>query len=113
MALGYEVATFIRTPAQVAAIARYEPFQSFERGAADLNIIFLAAPFGAAARKQVSALCTASDDLRVRGREIYWLRRRQPGGYDFRTLPLDKVLGQPFTIRGSRTVSRLAAKYCA
>src|SRR5947209_14978939 len=41
--LGYEVATFIRTDAELAAIANYKPFsQSDLDGAAALNIAFLA-----------------------------------------------------------------------
>jgi uncharacterized protein (DUF1697 family) len=41
--LGYEVATFIRTDAELAAVADYEPFGSSElEGAVALNVAFLA-----------------------------------------------------------------------
>ena len=57
-----------------------------------------------------SGAATASDEFQVRGREIYWLRRRTPGGV-FTTAPLEKALGVPFTIRGANTVRRWSAKY--
>lgn len=113
--VGFAVATFIRTDAEVAEIARYEPFQLPKTGgAAQMNIVFLARPLDAESSRTVEGLRTDSDEFHVQGREIYWLRRRKPGGYDFRTVPLGRTLDQPFTIRGANTVNKLAAKFrCA
>ncbi len=110
--LGYEVATFIRTAAEVASIARYQPFPVSGTGPADLNIIFFAAPLDAAARKKVLSLRASTDDFVVRGREIYWLRRNPPGEYGSAGAQLDQTLGQPFTVRSARTIKKLAAEYC-
>jgi uncharacterized protein (DUF1697 family) len=49
-ALGYEVATFIRTAAELAAIAKYQPFAAAAMKTAQaLNIAFLAEPLAATA----------------------------------------------------------------
>lgn len=109
-ALGYPVATFLRTDAELAEIAAYKPFPKSGTDAAELNIIFLADPLDKKLERKVTALKTSTDEFRVRGREIYWLRRRKPGGYDFSSVPLGKTLGLPFTIRGYKTIQKLAMK---
>ncbi|MEZ0385931.1 MAG: DUF1697 domain-containing protein, partial [Verrucomicrobium sp.] len=46
-ALGYEVATFVRTEKELAAIAAYKPFSEAELASAGaLNVAFLAEPLG-------------------------------------------------------------------
>jgi hypothetical protein len=45
-------------------------------------------------------LGTNTDAFEVHGREIYWLRRRKPNGALFSTVPLEKILGPAFTVRG-------------
>ena len=109
--LGIEVPTFIRSDAQVAEIADYLPFQASENDAAELNIIFLADELDEQQVQKLMALKTGADEFHVHGREIYWLRRRKPGGSAFSSVPLEKTIGLPFTIRGSRTVKKLAEKY--
>jgi len=110
-ALGYEVATFIRTPEELKEIADFEPFRRSQmHGDAGINIIFLADAVDEESKRKVLALKTDTDEFRVRGREIYWLRRRKPGKL-FSAVPLEKALRRPFTIRGANTVGKLAAKY--
>jgi len=73
-ALGYEVATFIRTEAELAAIAQCQPFPPSQREAASaFNIAFLAEPLDDASHKKLLTLKTDIDDFRVQGREVYWL----------------------------------------
>ena len=112
-AMGYEVGVFIRTNAELEEIARFEPFrQSQIRGiAAGINIIFLKEALDRRSKAKVLALKTDTDEFRVRGREIYWLRHRKPDKPIFSTVPLEKALRGPFTIRGANTIRRLAAKY--
>ncbi len=70
-ALGFEVATFIRTPAELVAVAERQPFPASQfEGAAAFNIGFLREPLEAAAEGKLMALRTAVDDFRVHGREI-------------------------------------------
>lgn len=78
--LGYDVATFIRTPSELTEIAGFKPFgKSQLQDAAGVNIIFLADALEEAAKQKILALRTETDKFRARGREIYWLRRRKRG----------------------------------
>jgi uncharacterized protein (DUF1697 family) len=111
-ALGYDAAVFIRSPAELAAIAAHRPFTRAEMDSADqMNILFMKTPLEAEARKKVRGLSTGSDLFKAKGREIYWLRRRTGAAYT--TLPLEKVLRVLFTSRGVRTVQKMAEKYAA
>ena len=74
--LGYEVATFIRTDAELTAIANYQPFTpSALKMAQALNVAFLADVLDAASQRKLLALKTDIDDFHVHGREVYWLCR--------------------------------------
>ncbi len=111
-ALGYEVKTFIRTGAEVAAVASYPPFAASRLQAAGaLNIAFLAEPPGAAGVRGLMALRTDIDDFHVHGREIYWLREKKPSESTFSNAVLERTLKVRATIRGANTVSRLSARY--
>ena len=113
-ALGYEVETFIRTDKELAQIAAYRPFRPSELDAtAECNVIFLAEALDEGLKCRVRALRTDTHEFRAHGREIYWLRRKRPDGAAFSTVPLEKALGKPFTVRGSRTVLKIALEYCA
>jgi uncharacterized protein (DUF1697 family) len=113
-ALGYEVRTFIRGKAELTTIANYHPFpQSKLDTSWHLNIIFLADNLTATLRRDVKALRTNTDVFEVRGREIYWLRRRKQNGPPFSTVPLEKILGRAFTVRGADTIKRIVSKWCS
>jgi len=108
--LGYDVDVFIRTPDELQAIAAFAPFV-VDEPAPPLpdNVIFVAQPPDAATASGVLALRTATDEYRVRGREIYWRRRRKPGASPYSTAPLEKALGRPYTVRTAATVATIAA----
>ena len=111
-ALGYEVATFIRTDAEVAAIARYTPFSAPQlRVAEALNIGFLAEPLTAEGRTSLMALTSAIDDFHVYGREVYWLCRKKQSESAFSNVRFEKALKTRATWRGAKTIAKLAAKY--
>ena len=111
-ALGYDVATFVRTDVELTEIANHKPFpQSKIDAAAEFNIVFLADKLDEELKQKVMGLRTDTDELRVHGREIYWLRRKKPGGSTFSTVPFEKTFGGPVTIRCAKTVRQLAAKY--
>jgi uncharacterized protein (DUF1697 family) len=110
--LGYEVATFIRTEAELAAVARYQPFSpAMMKTAQALNVAFLAEPLDAVAQKKLAALQTDLDDFHVQGREVYWLCRKKQSESTFSNVRLEKTLGRSSTIRGLNTIQKLAAKY--
>ncbi len=73
--LGYEVATFIRSPAELEAVAAFEPpHPDAGHGTApSLYVIFLAEPAGENLRSTLAGLRTEMDDFHFAGREIYWL----------------------------------------
>jgi uncharacterized protein (DUF1697 family) len=111
-ALGYEVAVFIRSDAELAKIATYKPFpESKSAGAAEFNIVFLANTLDEKFKQKVMALTTDTNEFRVHGREIYWLRRKKPSGSIFSTVPFEKTLGRLVTIRSANTVRQLAVNY--
>ena len=111
-ALGYDVATFLRTDAEVAEIADHEPFPDTEANPANkLAVAFLAEPPPAAARKALMGFRNDIDDFHFHGREVYWLRRDKPRQSKFSNAVLEKTLDAQATLRGIRTVQRLAAKY--
>ena len=113
-ALGYEVRTFIRGEAEIAKIAKYRPFpQSRLDTSWHCNIVFLAGNLTPTLKRKARALRTNTDVFEVRGREIYWLRRRKQNGALFSTVPLEKILGRAFIVRGADTIKRIASKWCS
>jgi uncharacterized protein (DUF1697 family) len=110
-ALGYTVPVFVRTHAELKEIASLEPFEDSETRGADLNIILLANKLDGRSKAKLLALRTETDGFRVRGREIYWWRRKKPNTSLFANVPLAKVLRVPFTIRGTNTIRKLVAKW--
>ena len=113
-ALGYPVATFIRTDAELARIATHQPFAPDALATAQaLNIALLAQPLDQAATQKVLTLKTEIDDFAVHGREVYWLCRRKQSESTFSNVVFEKKLGVQATFRSASTVRKLAAKYAA
>ncbi|HEX5688887.1 MAG TPA: DUF1697 domain-containing protein, partial [Roseiflexaceae bacterium] len=73
-ALGYEVATFIRTPAELATIAA-TPFPDAGSAYHGLYVSFIKEPLGDVARQRLLALQTENDAFHTQGCEFYWLCR--------------------------------------
>ena len=109
--LGYEVATFIRTAAQVTAIAEHRAFPESELKDAHLYVGFLASALSPAAKRTVMSFKTEVDDFHVHEREIYWLCRIRSHESEFSLARLEKALGIQATFRNSTTVRKLAALY--
>jgi len=81
-------------------VARVRPFPRSRTIGADLNIIFLTDPLDDQTRRRVVVLISPTDQFRVRGREIYWLRRKKPSTSNFSTVPLERVLSRRLDPRG-------------
>lgn len=110
-ALGYPVATFIRTPAELAEIVQFQPFpQPVLDAAAALNVAFLPTNPTPEAFHKLMALRTEIDDFRVHGREFYWLCRVKQSESTLSGAMFEKAVGTPATMRGINTLRRLAAK---
>ncbi|MGH9928324.1 MAG: DUF1697 domain-containing protein [Pyrinomonadaceae bacterium] len=112
-ALGYAVATFIRSTSELADIASYKPFPDAELNAAghSLYIGFMTARPSDAAKLKLLSSATKVDDFHLHAREVYWLCRTKFGDSEFSGARLEKTLGMPVTLRNSTTVKKLAAKY--
>jgi uncharacterized protein (DUF1697 family) len=111
-ALGYEVKTFLRIEAEVAAIAAYQPFSTRQmQRAKTLNVGFLAAPLAPSAKRLLMTLKTAIDDFHVHGREVYWLTKDKQSESTFSNALFERTLKVRATFRGIGTVTRLAARY--
>lgn len=77
-ALGYEVDTFVRTRAEVAAIAAFRGFSSADMDdpANTVHAGFLATALSPDQHRGLEACRSDVDEFRVIGREYYWLCRR-------------------------------------
>ena len=110
-ALGYEVKTFLRSEAELAAIARYKPFDEPRMQAAlTLSVAFLAAPLDAAAQNLLASMKTDVDDFHVHNREMYWLCTRKQTESKFSNARFERILKLSATFRGLNTIARLAEK---
>ena len=109
-ALGYEVATFLRTPNELAATAFHEAFPGSGVGSAGypLYIAFTRAPVPAEAEATLLGFHTDTDDFHIQGREIYWACRTSLGQSSFTAARLEKIIGMPATMRNVTTVRKLA-----
>jgi uncharacterized protein (DUF1697 family) len=110
--LGYEVATFIRTTAEIAEIARYKPFEESKLQAAQaLNVAFLAEPLSEDGQKALQGFCTEIDEFHTYGREMYWLCKKKQSESTFSNAIFERKLKVQATFRGWNTILKLAAKY--
>jgi uncharacterized protein (DUF1697 family) len=112
--LGYEVATFIRTAAEVQQAAAHEPFSAalMARPYHGLYVSFLREAPPAAARRAVEALRSPADDFHIHERELYWLSRVPFGESKIAGPLLERILGMPATMRNVTSLRKLAAR-CA
>jgi uncharacterized protein (DUF1697 family) len=113
-ALGYEVATFIRTPVELRKIAAFQAFPLAEVEAATAyNIAFLHGRPDEQAKWKLVRLRTEIDSFATHGREVYWLCRKRQSESSFSNAVLEKRLGVRSTLRGVATVQKLAERLSA
>ena len=112
-ALGYKVATFVRSVNELTAVIRYQPFPAAELDAEGnvLFVGFLPASPGSDLQKKLTSSVTKVEDFHFYGREVYWLYRKKLGETDFPGARVEKTLGMPATLRNSNTVRRIVEKY--
>ena len=114
--LGYDVATFIRTPAELAAIAAFEPADAGrgEPSASSLYVVLLQAPAADDLRSTLSGLSSEMDEFQFAGSEIYWLIQGKITESRFFGREFEKATrGVPNTTRNIKTIRRLGAKLSA
>ena len=110
--LGYEVATFICTDAELARVATHQAFpQSQVDAAAAFNVAFLSDALDESSKRKLMALATDIDSFSAHGREVYWLCKKKQSESKFSNAVLEKTLGINSTLRGMNTVRKMAEKY--
>ncbi len=111
--LGYDVPAFLRSCAQVAAIAAREPFdpKTVAASKGKLQVALLPDKPGKHVRKEALAMATDEDLLAIEGSELYWLPSGGVSESDLDQRTLEAELG-PWTMRTMGTIEQIAAKHC-
>jgi uncharacterized protein (DUF1697 family) len=112
--LGYKVATFIRSTAELAEVAKNKPFKDFDPDAKSPSLFvgFFPDPPAKDCHKKIQMLNSKTDEFHLAGREIYWLCRSKFTETKISYAVLEKLLGMQGTFRNSTTVRRIAAQHC-
>lgn len=108
--LGYDVATFIRTMAELDGVLRHA--DSLSAGDADVGVYvaFLKHEPERRTRVKVRALGAVGDRFDTHGREVYWIRAMS-GSAEFTGTQLERVLSAPATMRNATSLRKLIAKH--
>ena len=110
--LGYGVAAYIRTAAELQKVATGGPFARTDvPDGTSLLVTFLHEQPSAKLRRAVAAESTSEDDVCVAGRELYWLARQKFSGSTVDMKAIAKLLGDPGTNRNITTIRRIVDKF--
>ncbi len=114
--LGYDVAVFLRSAKEVAAIAARKPFdaKAIRRAATKKGkpqVVLLARRPTAKARKSLEGITPDGDLMAIEERELHWLPSVGLSETGLDTKALDAALGKG-TTRTAGTIEQIAAKYC-
>ncbi|MEO5904009.1 MAG: DUF1697 domain-containing protein [Gemmatimonadaceae bacterium] len=113
-ALGYEVAVFVRTRDELEAVEAFKPVAADRiKSALSYHVGFCDKHFDYAGQKKVAAFSTDSDDLKAKGREIYWVAQTRFSDSTVSSGGIEKAIGRKATFRNINTVRRLLDKYPA
>ncbi len=114
--LGYEVNTFVRTREEIAAIAAFQPFSQHDMTAPEntAHCGFFREPLSLAQARGFMACRTDVDELRIEGREYYWLCRIKSHESKLWASPRMRALKLPSSsMRNLTTLRKLAALHPA
>ena len=109
-ALGYEVATFVRTPEELQDVGAFE---WVGQGSEDsVYVTFTKEPVGAEVRHVLTGLESETDRFEFRGREMYWLIRGKLSESPLFGGAVTKAMkGVPNTARNMTSLRKLLAKH--
>lgn len=110
-ALGYEAATFVRTPADLATILETRPFPSeeVETPGFTVHVGFLRQALAAEDAARLRSFRTAMDEFHVAGRELYWLCRGKTTDSLVSWPKVTKLVPMASTMRNMTMLRKLAA----
>ena len=105
-----EIHVFIRTPEELLGILASVPFRpdDVHDDGNHLFVVLLSGEPDEQAQKKLRIRRTEVDELRVSGKEIYWLRRSSSNQVP--PPALSEILDAPATVRSFQTIARLVAK---
>ena len=111
-ALGYEVATFLRTDDELTEISHYKPFtDSVLKSAVAINIGFVRDAISDEVERALAMLNSEIDQFHTHKREVYWVSRMRQSESKFSNAVFERLLKGKATFRGLNTITRLATKY--
>jgi uncharacterized protein (DUF1697 family) len=111
-ALGYAVATFVRTIPELEKVASQGPFGAAGESADEVTYaIFTRVAVPAPLEREIAALATANDEARAGRRVVYWHRRTRCRESETFGASLGKLLGSETTSRNLTTVRRIVERY--
>jgi len=113
-ALGYQVDTFVRTRAEIAALASAQPFPkaSMEDEGITVNVGLFKARLSQEIGERLARIKTDVDQFHVSGREYFWLCRIKMSDSEVWRLPAARALTLPTsTQRNLKTLRALAGLY--
>jgi uncharacterized protein (DUF1697 family) len=112
-ALGYDVATFVRSVPELTDLSKH-PLVSGKQlpTGASLFVMFLRDVLTKDRVKALEALSTEADDLRVHDRHVLWTVRGKFMDSTVNGAQLERTIDMPGTVRNATTVRKIAAKFC-
>jgi uncharacterized protein (DUF1697 family) len=108
-AFGINVTVLLRTPAELKAVARGNPFLSDDSDLSKLHVVFLSGRPAVSAAAELDPQRSPPDEFKLEGREIYL---RLPNGSGRSKLTIDyfeRRLGVAATARNWNTLIKLVA----
>ena len=110
-AFGFEIHTFVRTEAELAAIVAHEAFDPAEAAAAKTHVVgFVAGPLDALAAQSLAIFQHPDDRFHFRQRELYWLSTKGQDEATFSNAAFERALRTRATFRNISTLRSLSAK---
>lgn len=111
--LGYVVETFIRSLAEIAALAAFQPFAAKEMETAGhtVHVVFLQREWSAAEVEAAAGFCNAFDQLNPQGRDLWWLCRGSILDTQIKWNKFGKAIPGQTTARNLTMIRKLIAKH--
>ncbi|QDU73839.1 hypothetical protein Pan97_08390 [Bremerella volcania] len=112
--LGYPVDTFVRSAAEVRAVAEREVFPRQNEPDWNVHVSFFAKKLPPKMVRNLEAIQTDTDAFRVIDRELFWLRKGRMSDSQVWDLSAMKALKLPtHTMRNMNTIRKLTIKHLA
>ena len=110
--LGYGVDTFVRTLEEIASIGRGMAFPEDGREGITIHVGFLQQELEPEIARRFASVRTKDDEIRLAGREYYWLCRIRTPDSKVWALPEVRALRLPTsTMRNISSIRKLAARH--